>query len=191
MVDMQQKWDERYRGELVRYPDASWVLQQNRHLLPKQGIAVDLACDLGANALLMASLGLQTQAWDISHEALAKLSAEAKQRRLDVSTQQRDVTLVPPVVNSFDVIVISQFLDRQLCPHLVHALKSDGLIFYQTYCRDKVDNKGPQNSEFLLRDNELLELFSRLKLRVYREESLAGDGSQGWRNQAMLVSQKS
>jgi tellurite methyltransferase len=191
MADVQNKWDERYREATTSYPEPAEVLQQNQHLLPKYGDALDLACGLGANALLMASLGLQTQAWDISGEALAKLAMEAQRRQLGVLTEQHDVSAEPPEKNSFDVIVVSHFLDRQLCKQLVNALKPNGLVFYQTFCRDKVNNKGPQNPEFLLADNELLRLFSGLKLRAYREETLLGDITQGWRNQAMLVAQKS
>lgn len=191
MSDSQQKWDQRYRAEVAVYPEPALVITQNQHLLPELGLALDLACGLGANALLMASRGLQTQAWDISSEALAKLNAEAQQRQLEVITEQRDVSVNPPDKLSFDVVVVSQFLDRKLCPKLINALKPGGLIFYQTFCRDKVDSSGPQNPDFLLADNELLKLFSGLKLRVYREESTLGDNSVGWRNMAMLVGQKS
>jgi len=191
MSDSLQKWEQRYRAEVAVYPEPARVITQNQHLLPEQGLALDLACGLGANALLMASRGLQTQAWDISSEALAKLNAEAQQRQLEVITEQRDVSVNPPDKSSFDVVVVSQFLDRKLCPKLINALKPGGLIFYQTFCRDKVDSSGPQNPDFLLADNELLNLFSGLKLRVYREESTLGDSSVGWRNMAMLVGQKS
>jgi tellurite methyltransferase len=191
MSDSLQKWEQRYRAEVAVYPGPALVITQNQHLLPEQGLALDLACGLGANALLMASRGLQTQAWDISSEALAKLNAEAQQRQLEVITEQRDVSVNPPDKSSFDVVVVSQFLDRKLCPKLINALKPGGLIFYQTFCRDKVDSSGPQNPDFLLADNELLNLFSGLKLRVYREESTLGDSSVGWRNMAMLVGQKS
>lgn len=191
MSNIQQKWDERYRQAITDYPQPALVLQQNQHLLPKHGVALDLACGLGANALLMASLGLQSQAWDISSEALSKLTAEVKRHQLEVFTEQRDVSAKPPAENSFDVIVVSQFLDRQLCPQLISALKPNGLLFYQTFCRDRVNSKGPQNPEFLLADNELLSLFAGLKIRTYREEALLGDLNQGWRNQAMLVAQKS
>jgi len=47
------KWNERYRaatGELK----ASRVLKENLHLLPDHGRALDLACGLGANAILLA-----------------------------------------------------------------------------------------------------------------------------------------
>lgn len=191
MTDSQQKWNKRYQADVVVYPEPARVLTQNQHLLPRQGRALDLACGLGANALLLARLGLQAHAWDISNEALVKLSAEAQRRQLEMLTEQRDVTIAPPGANTFDVIVISHFLERQICPDIANAVKPNGLVFYQTYCRDKVDNKGPQNPEFLLADNELLQLFDGLKIRVYREESLVGDTGHGWRNQAMLVAQKS
>ncbi|ODN68102.1 class I SAM-dependent methyltransferase [Methylophaga muralis] len=191
MSDIQNKWDERYREAVVNYPEPALVLEQNQHLLPKHGHALDLACGLGANALLLAKHGLQTQAWDISGEALTKLAVEAKRRQLDVLTEKRDVSAAPPAKNRFDVIVVSHFLDRVLCAQLVDALKPNGLVFYQTFCRNKVENKGPQNPEFLLADNELLHLFAGLKIRAYREENLLGDITQGWRNQALLVAQKS
>ncbi len=162
MSDNQQKWDQRYRAEVAVYPEPAMVITQNQHLLPEQGLALDLACGLGANALLKASRGLQTKAWDISSEALAKLNTEAQQRQLEVITEQRDVSKAPPDNSSFDVIVVSQFLDRKLCPKLINALKPGGLIFYQTFCRDKVDSSGPQNPDFLLADNELLNLFACL-----------------------------
>ena len=63
-------------------------------------------------------------------------------------------------------------------------------MFYQTYCQQKVQQQGPSNPNFLLKDNELLQLFSSMKVRVYREESLLGDHQKGWRNQALLVAEK-
>jgi hypothetical protein len=42
-----------------------------------------------------------------------------------------------------------------------------------------------------LGENELLKLFTGLRLRVYREEGSIGDTSAGLRNEAMLVAQQS
>jgi tellurite methyltransferase len=39
--------------------------------------------------------------------------------------------------NAFDVIVVSRFLDRTLSDAIIDALKPDGLLFYQTFTRDK------------------------------------------------------
>ena len=84
-------------------------------------------------------------------------------------------------------MVVSRFLERSLAGNLVRALKPGGLLFYQTFIREKADAAGPHNPAYLLRPNELLELFKDLRLLVYREEALIGDLDRGFRNEAMLV----
>lgn len=186
---MQVKWDAIYQGKAV-LPSAALVLQQNIHLLPECGTALDLACGQGGNALLLAEAGLNTSAYDISNVAIAQLQQEASAKNLNIDTQVRDVLNTSLEQSRFDVIVVSYFLDRGLCSMLIDSLKPGGLLFYQTYCQDKVEKIGPNNAGFLLKDNELLQLFSAMKLRVYREESLLGNHKEGWRNQAMLVVEK-
>jgi len=189
MVTMQSKWDRIY-SEKKAEPTACYVLTQNQHLLPTQGRALDLACGQGANARLLAQAGLDVEAWDASAVAIEQLSDVAAEASLTIDAQVRDVIKSPPKENSLDVLVVSFFLDRGLCPRLIAALKPGGLLFYQTYCQQKVTDQGPNNPDFLLADNELLKLFSPMKPRVYREESLLGDVEQGWRNQALLVAEK-
>jgi len=186
---MQVKWDAIYREREV-LPTASYVLQQNQHLLPKQGVALDLACGQGSNALLLAEAGLDVLAYDISNVAVEQLQKMAREKGLVIDAHVRDVIASPLERNSLDVLVVSYFLDRSLILNFIDALKPGGLLFYQTYCQDKVQLQGPRNPDFLLKDNELLQLFSAMKVRVYREESLLGDHQQGWRNQALLVAEK-
>ncbi|MBE9533056.1 MAG: class I SAM-dependent methyltransferase [Proteobacteria bacterium] len=186
---MQAKWDAIYSKREVS-PTAALVLQQNQHLLPARGVALDLACGQGGNALLLAEAGLDTLAYDISNVAIAQLKLEASAKNLTINAQVRDVLEQPLEKASLDVLVISYFLDRALCSSLIDALKPSGLLFYQTYCQQKVNEQGPRNPDFLLKDNELLGLFSSMKVRVYREESVLGSHQKGWRNQAMLVAEK-
>lgn len=184
------KWDRIYSERKPIDPKPAEVLLQNRHLLPKQGVALDLACGLGANSLLLAEQGLDVHAWDISSVAIERLTSLAQQRRCRITTQVVDVKSQPPQPNSVDVLVVTHFLVREMAADLMTSLKPGGVLFYQTYCRDKVSAQGPGNPDYLLQDNELLQLFAGLKVRVYREESLLGDQHQGWRNQAMLVAEK-
>lgn len=187
--DLSRKWDTIY-SDKKHSPTASLVLQQNQHLLPQHGTALDLACGQGGNALLLAKAGLDVSAWDLSPVAIQQLTSFAGLNNVPLDAQVRNVIECPPKPNSLDVIVVSYFLDRRLCHSLVEALRPKGLLFYQTYCQHKVQQHGPTNADFLLADNELLSLFSTLKVRVYREEALLGDHQQGWRNQALLVAEK-
>jgi 2-polyprenyl-3-methyl-5-hydroxy-6-metoxy-1,4-benzoquinol methylase len=132
------KWDRIYSERKPAQPIPAEVLLQNRHLLPKQGVALDLACGLGANSLLLAEQGLEVHAWDISSVAIAQLDKLAQQSGLEVHLQERDVSTQPPAPDSVDVLVVTHFLVRAMAADLVAALKPGGLLFYQTYCRDKV-----------------------------------------------------
>ncbi len=190
MTAVKDKWDRIYREHDGSPLQAAEVLAQNRHLLPASGTAMDLACGLGANSLVMAEAGLDVLSWDISPVAVSKLSSLAADRGLSIKAEVVDVEQQPPQAQSLDVLVVSHFLSRKLMPSLIAALKPGGLVFYQTYCQEKVRQRGPSNPDYLLKDNELLALFTGLKLRVYREESLLGEHSEGWRDQAMLVAEK-
>jgi SAM-dependent methyltransferase len=170
MRSVQEKWDNIYQQK-VGEPPVAEVLQHNHYLLPEKGVALDLACGLGGNAMMLAEKGLSVMAWDISPVAIAFLDQAAN-------------------VRGFDVLLVSLFLERSLCPALLAALKPGGLLLYQTYCQEKVHQGGPNNPDYLLADNELLELFPGLKLRVYREESLLGRHDIGMRNQAWMMAEK-
>lgn len=186
MHDARAKWDARYRDNATPGAPAG-VLADNTHLLPARGEALDLACGLGANALLLAGQGLRVHAWDISGVAMECLRARAPS---NLSCEQRDVLARPPTPRSFDVIVVSNFLSRGLENALIAALRPEGLLFYQTFIRDKRDPIGPAKPEFLLRRNELLTMFADLKPVFYREDAGVGRLEHGERNQAMYVGQR-
>lgn len=182
------KWNSRYqRLSTEAAPQAAAVLQDNRHLLPAAGTAVDIACGRGGNALLLAATGLDTWAWDYAESALSTLAKLAQARQLNIRRDCRDVVKSPPPPASFDVIVVSHFLDRSLMPHLVAALRPDGLIFYQTFIHEAVNRTGPDNPEYRLAPNELLHFFNNLQLVYYREEGLLGDQKSGFRDRAQYI----
>ena len=189
-TSLRDKWDARYR-DASDEPSACYALREFAHLLPASGSALDLACGRGGNALLLAGHGLQTQAWDLSPVAIQHLQTIAAERGLSLQTEARDVIAEPPMADSFDVIVVSYFLERTLAEKIAAAVKPGGLLFYETFIRDKPAGVGPSNPDYLLGKNELLQLFSALDVIAYREEGTHGELSQGFRNAAMLVARKS
>ncbi|MES9853161.1 MAG: methyltransferase domain-containing protein [Candidatus Thiodiazotropha sp. L084R] len=183
-------WDERY-GDPEKTPRLAEVLLSNSHLLPAKGNALDLACGLGGNAMHLAAQGLDVVAWDLSPVAIQRLQQLAHEKKQpNLKAEVRDVERHPPSTDQFEVIVVSYFLERSLIAPLINALKPGGLIYYQTFIRDAVSSDGPKNSNFRLADQELLKLFSKLKIRLYREEGRLGDLSSGIRDVAMLVAEK-
>ena len=185
----QDKWDSRYREAGMPGAPAT-VLLENAHLLPRRGAALDLACGLGANSLLLAERGLRTHAWDISPVAIEKLRVIALERNLPIVAEVKDALRDPIPSARFDVIVVAHYLERALTRAIINALKVDGLLFYQTFTRTGVSAEGPQKDEWRLVDGELLTMFAPLRPVVYREEGRIGDITQGFRNKALLVAVK-
>lgn len=183
------KWNKIYTSCSLEQEPCK-VLSENLFLLPSVGTALDLACGLGANALLLAKQGLTTQAWDISDVALSHLQQQADAHAITIKTYAREITAQSFFANCFDVIVVSRFLDRSICNAIIEGLKPGGLLFYQTFTQQKLPDAVPKNPRFLLAENELLQLFSSLKLIYYRENSSLGATQQGLRNEARFIGQK-
>ena len=187
---LQEKWDRIYADAMAPPDSPCRALEENAHLLPSTGYALDLASGLGGNAFFLARHGLKTLAWDISPVAVRRIEEWAQQRKLPIESEVRDVLVDPLAPQEFDVIVVSHFLDRSLVPHLVNALKPNGLLIYQTFTREKLTSAGPNNPDRLLSVNELLHLFAPLRVLVYREEGRVGNIEQGFRSEAYIVAQR-
>ncbi len=189
VADIAARWNERYRAMPADcVPAPAWVLEANAHLLPASGVALDLACGLGSNALWLARRGFTVHAWDLSTVAIDRLNARAAATGLDVSAEVRDAAGIADVTRAFDVIVVSHFLERGLLPHFAHALRPGGLLFYQTYTTERpAGMPGPSNPDFLLRPGELLRSFVGWRVLFYREDGTQGDLDSGMRGLACLV----
>lgn len=185
-----EKWNAIYQAGGHDRQQPARVLQDHAHLLPAQGQALDLACGTGANALFLAQHGLQTAAWDISEQAIERLESRAADRDLRITTRVCDVTHTPPLPETFDVIVVSYFLERDLMPDIIHALRKNGLLYYQTFIRERISDTGPSNPAYRLAPNELLRLCRDLHLVFYHEEGKTGNTGEGFRDEAMLIGQR-
>jgi len=176
MEELRKKWNTRYRTQVGQSVTPCRVLSDHAGLLPHAGTALDLACGRGGNALLLAKQGLSTSAWDISEVAIDDLQERAQAAGLNIGCRVADVSAEPPAPASFDVIVVSYFLERGQASALVQALRPKGLLYFQTFIGEQRDGHGPANPEFRLKSNELLNLFSSLKVIYYDESGQLIDG---------------
>lgn len=187
------KWNNIYRSNNTDMTNLlpATVLQQFQHLLPKQGKALDLACGLGANAIQLAQHGLQTYAWDISSVAISKLNNSARSLNLEILAMVRDIITEPPPQNTFDIIVVSHFLERNIMPAIIAALRQNGLLFYQTFTQHKPrPSTGPSNPKYRLANNELLTLCKDLYVVFYQEIGLITNKNTKLNDQALLIAQR-
>ena len=149
---------------------------------------MDVACGLGGNTLFLAERLLNVTATDISSVAVERIN---QWQNPLVTTHCAAIDSLLKQQLSYDVIVVSRYLDRSICDALAAALRLKGLLFYQTFTRDKVNcDEGPSNPDYLLAPNELLTLFSDLKVLAFSDQGKVGKLCSGFRNQSYLVAQR-
>lgn len=178
MIDkLAEKWDKKYAESTLQTPaNPCFVLKQHSRLLPFKGQALELACGLGGNARFLAQCGLKTHAWDISDSALTVLNNWASLNQLPIIPLVTNLEQMILPYQQFDVIVVSRYLDRKQFKAIEDALKSNGLLFYQTFLAPIQDN-APNNPDFYLQTNELNQAWLNLETLVYGEGWLSSENS--------------
>jgi SAM-dependent methyltransferase len=154
---------------------AMWLVQ-HADLLPLEGRALDVACGRGRNALWLAERGLTTLAVDRNAEAMRALNDIARERRLPLRAEVRDLEgkADPFRGSTYDVIVVVHYLHRPLFPVLIAALAPGGRLVYETFTRAQAARGKPTNPDFLLESGELPDLVHPLEVLASREGDYDG-----------------
>jgi SAM-dependent methyltransferase len=83
--DDRARWDERYAaGDWADIGEPARILEDAEAWLGEPGLALDVACGAGRNALWLARRGFKVVAVDISWEGLQRLQRRARDEKLDI-----------------------------------------------------------------------------------------------------------
>ncbi len=69
----------------------------------------------------------------------------------------------------FDIVLVFNYLHRPLMPEIKQIIPKAGLIFYETFTVQQPKYGRPTNPDYLLRKNELLEVFNDWEVINYFE----------------------
>ena len=164
-------WDKKYETEAYIFgKEPVGFLRDHIDLLPR-GKALDIAMGEGRNAVFLAKNGFDVDGCDISEIAVKKALDLAKENNVKIHTFVADLETYKLPQNTYDVIACFYYLQRDLVPQMKEALKPGGMIIYETYTIENLELgfEGPKNKDYLLKPNELLDLFKDFKIIYYRE----------------------
>jgi SAM-dependent methyltransferase len=152
-----------------------WLVA-HRHLLPRGGRALDVACGRGRNALWLASEGMVVRAIDRDEDAVVALNADARRLALPVEALLVDLEAdgVDLGRDVFDLVLVVHYLHRPLFPHLIEAVRPGGLLIYETFTRAQAARGKPSNPAFLLDPGELRRICAPLQVLEFREGEYDG-----------------
>jgi 2-polyprenyl-3-methyl-5-hydroxy-6-metoxy-1,4-benzoquinol methylase len=167
----QKRWDKKYKDkESVLGPETNPFLRRHIRLLPK-GKALDIATGEGKNAVFLAQQGFDVEAVDISKFGLGKAQKLAKESGVKIRTLHAELDHYQVEEGRYDLITDFYFLDRRLIPGIKRGLKKGGRVVFETYLMEQMSlsNEGLKNPRYLLKSNELLNLFRGFRILFYRE----------------------
>lgn len=183
-------WDERYAaGDWIEADEPAAILREALPWLPSAGVALDMACGAGRNALFLAERGWKVLGVDLSVEGLRILAGRARERRLAVLPVLGDAARFQLRSESVDLVVNTHFLLRSAFPLLRSVLRPGGLVVFETFSVVELDELGGDiRREFALEHGELLQAFSEFQVLLHEEGVF--QRKDGERGLARLVARK-
>jgi len=133
---------------------------------------LDLACGEGRNGLELARHGMPVVFADRSVSALKTVEQHLARDGLPGRTWQIDLEIEgvnPFSSDCYSAIIGFRYLHRPLFPALRNAIKTGGLIIYETFTLENQEFGRPNNPDFLLKPNELKTLFQDWEVIDYFE----------------------
>ncbi|AKF24807.1 tellurium resistance protein TehB [Sulfurovum lithotrophicum] len=169
-----EHWNEKYLT--IPAPDKPVELITRYAKLATGNRALDIACGMGRNSKYLASIGFEVDALDISSVAIESLKglAHIHPKEVDLDTHE-----FPE--KTYDLIICTFFLKRELFPKITKALKPDRLFLYETFVYHPDNENTPGNKSFLLEEGELEAIFDHeydiMHLREYWDVDMHGKKS--------------
>jgi 2-polyprenyl-3-methyl-5-hydroxy-6-metoxy-1,4-benzoquinol methylase len=143
----------------------------------QQGRALDVATGLGHNAVWLATQGWEVTGIDISEIGLGHARHLAELRQMRVNWVQADLTSITDLEGEYELIVVTNYLQRERLPEqIMRALAPGGILLFETFTIDQLSMPGShvRNPNYMLHPNELLRMFSSLRVRRYRDTVVNG-----------------
>ncbi|MDE1045731.1 MAG: class I SAM-dependent methyltransferase [Nitrospinaceae bacterium] len=177
------RWNSKYETEVYLFGEKPIpFLVDNVHLLPK-GKVLDIAMGEGRNGVYLATQGFEVLGLDISEKGLEKAHNLAKKNKVTIETKVVDLESFTLEPNSYDVILCTYYMQKDLFKQFQSALKPGGMIVVETYNVDYL--KYVQFSrKWALDTNEMLDIFKGLRVIRYQDYD---DGKEAY---SSIIAQK-
>lgn len=149
-------------------------LVENIELLPG-GRALDVAMGSGRNAIYLAKMGFDVEGVDVSPAVVNTALESARKAGVAIRVQVVDLEgdyLIQE--DAYEVIVCFNYLQRSLMPQIKGGLRKGGMVVYETFIVDQAHFGRPKNLDYLLKHNELLNMFRDFRCLRYREGIVKG-----------------
>jgi SAM-dependent methyltransferase len=135
---------------------SAWV-QRWSHLVPSGGSVLDVACGHGRHMRWFAQRGHAVTGVDRSAAAIAAVAGLGRVIEADIENGPW-----PLGEETFDAVVVTNYLWRALLPRIVASVATGGVLIYETFAVGNEAVGKPSRPDFLLCEGELLQVVKSL-----------------------------
>jgi len=159
-----ERWNQKYRENPAAWLEAdpflAWAFSEYiQPLFPRGGSALDLAGGAGRHSIWLAKQGWEVTLIDLSETGVELARQNAGPLASHIHCVIDDLTQFRASQTQFDVVMGFFYLDRNIFPEIVKALRPGGVLLYKTYATDQLKLPGgPKDAAHLLAPGELLRL---------------------------------
>jgi SAM-dependent methyltransferase len=142
---------------------SAWI-QKWAHLIAPNGTVLDVACGAGRHMQFLAERGHAVTGVDRSPEAIEAAKPWGHTLLADIENGPwpfGDLT--------FDAVVVTHYLWRDLLPQLTACLAPGGVLLYETFAAGNETVGKPSRPDFLLQPGELLRACADLRVVAYED----------------------
>lgn len=142
---------------------SAWV-QRWSHLVPANGSVLDVACGHGRHLRWFAQRGHPVTGVDRSPEAITAVADLGRAVEADIENGPW-----PFAGETFDAVVITNYLWRPLLPQIVASVAPGGVLIYETFAAGNETVGKPSRPDFLLQPGELLQVAAGLHVVAFED----------------------
>lgn len=170
--DSKQMWDQKFSSTSYVYGKSpAKFLAENYHYLPFGGTVLDMGMGEGRNAVFLAQKGFKVIGIDISSVAVKKAQLLAKEFGVQINSVVASLNKYKIAEGSLDAIISFYYVDRGLIEKMKSWLKPGGIIIYEGYTVEQMQNKGlkAEDLSYYLKKQELLQIFPEMRILKFEE----------------------
>jgi SAM-dependent methyltransferase len=145
-------------------PSPSGWVTRHVQLFKPHGRVLDVACGSGRHLRWLVAQGFDVTGVDRDHQALSALKGTGQQVLADLESGPW-----PFADQTFDAVVVTNYLWRPLLPAIGAALAPGGVLIYETFAHGQQTIGRPSRADFLLQPGELLRAFSGLRVVAFED----------------------
>ena len=164
MKEDKERWNKKY----IQKPTLTDVAKiVDKYIkIANVGKALDIACGTGRNTHFLEHLGFTVDAIDFSDYALSKVKDTNTITKIET-----DLDTYSLKKDTYDVIINCNYLNRRLMLEIPNSLKDGGIVIFETFIiAHDIPEQGSMNPNYLLKKNELLDVFKEFDIIYYEEK---------------------